>query len=73
MPGMGWSDHDERIREEIELCFTYEKGQNRDECCGASGRKYYRVCIYCPNHARWEARQREREEQEHGSGNENIC
>ena len=36
------AENDERIE-----CYTYEPGQ---VCCGASGRKLRRVCIYCPNY-----------------------
>jgi len=73
MPGMGWGDHEERIKAEIRMCFTYEPGQNRDECCGASGRKFNQVCIYCPNYERWKARQQEREENENGEKRKNVC
>ena len=34
---------------EYELCFTYEPGDSH-ECCGASGRKFRQVCVYCPNY-----------------------
>jgi len=50
-------------RSEHENCFTYEMNQDRDECRGASGRKYRQVCIYCPNHERW-IRRKEKEKEE---------
>ena len=50
------------------MCLTYEKGQDRDECRGASGRKFRRACIYCPNFERWLQRtEKEKEGQSHGN------
>ena len=60
---MEWSNDDAGIRE-YEMCFTYEKNQDRDECCGASGRKLRQACIYCPNYQRWlKHRQKEKSEE----------
>ena len=51
------------------MCFTYEKDQETDECCGASGRKFRQVCMYCPNNERWRQR-KEKEEINHGNESE---
>lgn len=32
---------------EVELCFTYSNSPE-GVCCGASGRKFRQVCVYCP-------------------------
>ena len=59
MPDMEWSDHD---KAEYLMCFTYEP-ERQDECCGASGRKMRRVCIYCPNFERYRKRKQQEEKQ----------
>ena len=59
--------HEEGRMREVERCFTYEKGQDSDKCCGASGRKLRQVCFYCPNYIRWKE-QREREEKDGDKG-----
>ena len=59
-------------RIEYENCFTYEKDQETDECCGASGRKMRRACIFCPNYRRWIQRnKKESEETNHGNKSQN--
>lgn len=52
-------------------CMTFEQGK---KCCGASGRKYRRVCIYCPNYDdEWKKRTEERKEEEnHGEQGKNV-
>lgn len=64
MQAMGRSRKDKRT--EVERCFTYEPGQETDECCGASGRKLRRVCVWCPNYHRWIRRKEREEGQNHG-------
>lgn len=64
---MEWSKDGSTKRLEIEMCFTYEKNQDRDECCGASGRKFRLVCVYCPNYERWIRR---KEKEKEGKNNE---
>ena len=59
----------EKMKTEYMMCFTYEENQETDECCGASGRKFRRVCIHCPNYERWQ--QRKEEEKSHGNESEN--
>ncbi len=66
-------DMEYEIAMEYELCFIFEKNQDRDECCGASGRKFRRVCINCPNYDRWRQREkREKEGQRHGNESKNF-
>ena len=60
---MEWGNDGNPKRLEVEMCFTYEKNQDKDECCGASGRKFRRVCVYCPNYERW-IRRKEKEKEE---------
>ena len=62
MQGMEWGNDGAGIKE-FEMCFTYEKNQDKDECCGASGRKFREVCVYCPNYERW-IRRKEKEKEE---------
>lgn len=38
-------DVQERVKQEIYFCFTYEKGKS---CIGAGGRKLRQVCVWCP-------------------------
>lgn len=73
MPDMEWSEYKENIREIME-CFTYEP-EKRDECRGAGGRKFNRVCIYCPNYTRWMERQKKDKErnEDNGDKRENFC
>ena len=72
MQRLEWSGNEKRIAE-VEMCFTYEKNQDKDECCGASGRKMRRVCIYCPNHIRWlQRKEKEKEGQKDGDKSENV-
>ena len=60
---MGERDDGKGI-EEYQMCFIYEP-ERKDECCGASGRKLRRVCVYCPNYQRyWERKQKEKEKEE---------
>lgn len=51
------------------ICFTYEENQEKDICCGASGRKFRQVCIHCPNYERWE---RQKEEDQNGNESQNV-
>ena len=62
MPGMERSDHEKRIADELNWCYTYEPGQ---ACPGASGRKLRRVCVWCPNYKR-----PKNEKEGHCNGNE---
>ena len=63
---MEWSEYEKNINE-IRQCMIYEQGQTTDECCGASGRKFRQVCVYCPNHERWIRR---KEKEKEGKNNE---
>ena len=64
----------ERKMTEYEACFTYEPNQEKDECCGASGRKFRRVCIHCPNYERWmRRRKRENEGKDNGNESKDVC
>lgn len=41
---------------EWEMCFTYDQDKINHECIGASGRKFRRVCVLCPNYLKYRAR-----------------
>ena len=56
---------------EHEMCLLYEKNQDTDECRGASGRKFRRVCIYCPNYERWRERTKRERTRENGNKDKN--
>lgn len=45
---------------DCEMCLVYEKGK---ECRGAAGRKFWLVCIYCPNYERWLRRKKKENEE----------
>ena len=66
MPGMagGYKDQGRGFLN----CMTYEPDQERDECCGASGRKMRRDCLFCPNYERYRRRKRENEGQQNEKG-----
>lgn len=60
---MGECDHGKGI-EEYRMCFTYEE-KRKDKCCGTSGRKLRRTCVYCPNYQRyWKQREKKKREGE---------
>ena len=66
---MEWSGNEKDVEMEYQMCFTYEKDQKKDECCGASGRKMRKVCIYCPNYRRYlQRKDKERENKDHEKG-----
>ena len=57
---------------EYQNCFTFEPNQDTDECCGASGRKLRRACVFCPNYERWRQRKKREEEKGNGDKSENV-
>ena len=66
---MEWSGNEKTVEKEIQMCFTYEKENEDQECCGASGRKMRQVCIYCPNYRRYlQHKDKEREKKDHEKG-----
>ena len=62
---MTGSEHKEYL-----TCYTYEPDQERDECCGASGRKLRRVCGFCPNYERFRERIRRQKSEKEGNEHE---
>lgn len=68
---MAGSGKETRISE-YQTCFTYEPNQDKDECCGASGRKFRRACVFCPNYERWRQQRKREEEKENGDKSENV-
>ena len=52
-------------------CFTYKENQETEICCGASGRKFRRVCRFCPNYERWE-QQKKKEGEDNGNESQNV-
>ena len=60
---MEWGNDDAGVKE-YEMCFLYEKNQQKDECCGTSGRKFRKVCVYCPNYERWIKRKKKEKSEE---------
>ena len=63
---MEWSGNEKTVEKEIQMCFTYEKENEDQECCGASGRKMRQVCIYCPNYRRHlQRKDKDKEKKDH--------
>ena len=60
---MGEREDGKRI-EEYRMCFIFEE-ERKDVCCGASGRKLRKTCIYCPNYQRyWDRKEKKKREEE---------
>ena len=63
MPDMERSDHEK----EHLMCFIFEP-ERKNKCCGASGRKLRRCCIYCPNWIHHKEKEgRKDNEKDHGT------